>query len=88
MSTEITLLEELGEKKTSLVFQPLSSYITDKTTKGEKFTEEHGKRGIYIAFLRKVGHEHAASLPPTILALTLFKNLFEKDYINKKKKQE
>ena len=82
MSTKITLLEELVEKKTSLVFQSLSSYSTDKTSKGEKFTEKHGKRGIYIAFLRKVGHKHAASLPPTITAPTLFRHLFEKDYIN------
>ena len=82
MSTEITLLEEVVEKKTSLVFQPLPSYNTDGTIPGTKFSEEHGKRGIYVAFLRKVGHEHAASLPPTITSPTLFKHLFEKDYIN------
>jgi len=82
MSTETILLEELVEKKTSLILQPLSSYNTDRTSKGDKFNEEHGKKGIYIAFLRKVGHEHAASLPNNISALTLFKNLFEKDYIN------
>ena len=82
MSQEVTLLEELIEKKTSLVFQSLQSYNTDNTIPGTKFAEEHGKRGIYIAFLRKVGHEHAASLPPTITAPTLFDNLFEKNYIN------
>ena len=83
MSTESILIEELGEKKTSLVLQPLSSYNTDKTGKGAKFAEEHGKTGIYIAFLRKIGHEHEAELPSNVTAKTLFRDLFEKDYINR-----
>ena len=83
MSKETILLEELGEKKTSLVFQPLSSYNTVRTDKGDQFNEEYGKRGIYIAFLRKIGHEHEAELPSNVTAKTLLRDLFEKDYINR-----
>ena len=84
MSTESILIEELTEKKTSLVLQPLTSFhSSDKTDDGRMFIKQHGSRGIYIAFIRKVDHEHTASLPDNITAQTLFKNLFEKEYINR-----
>ena len=84
MSTESILIEELTEKKTSLVLQPLTSFhSSDKTEEGRMFIKQHGSRGIYIAFIRKVDHEHTASLPDNITAQTLFKNLFEKEYINR-----
>ena len=51
MKQENTLLEELYEKKTSLVLKSLKDYSTIGGAKGKNFIEEHGKNGIYIAFI-------------------------------------
>ena len=80
---ETTLLEELTEKKTSLVLQPLKDFKSVGTIKADKFIKQYGKNGLYIVFIRKPGHEDTLEALSNATAQTLFKNLFEKDYINK-----
>ena len=83
MSKESILIEELIEKKTNLVLQSLKDFKSVGTTKGDQFVEQYGKNGIYIAFIRKPGHENSLDVSSNITPQILFKNLFDKNYIEK-----